>query len=186
MKISSVRAFLDDLAALHDVDALGHLAHDAEVVRDEQHRHAHLALQLPQQLEDLRLDGDVERRRRLVGDQQVGLVGERHGDHDALALAARELVREGVEALLGLADADLVQQLEHARRAALARPCAGAASSTSPTCLSMVCSGLSDVIGSWKIMEMRSPRIACSCGGLSFRRSRPSNQISPEGCEAAG
>ena len=108
-------AFLDDLAALHDVDALGHLAHDAEVVGDEQHRHAHLALQLLQQLEDLRLDGDVERRRRLVGDQQVRLVGERHGDHHALALAARKLMREGAEALLRLADADLVQQLEHAR-----------------------------------------------------------------------
>ena len=32
--------------------------------------------------------------------------------------------------------------------------------STSPTCRSMVCSGLSDVIGSWKIIEMRSPRTA--------------------------
>ncbi len=35
----------DHPALLHHVDALGHLAHDAEVVRDEQHRHAHLALQ---------------------------------------------------------------------------------------------------------------------------------------------
>ena len=46
-----------------------------------------------EQLEDLRLHRDVERGGRLVGDQQVGLVGERHGDHDALALAAGELVR---------------------------------------------------------------------------------------------
>ena len=53
-----------------------------------------LALQRLQQLEDLRLDGDVERGGGLVGDQQVGLVGERHGDHDALALAAGELVRD--------------------------------------------------------------------------------------------
>ncbi len=108
-------AFLDDLAALHDVDALGHLAHDAEVVGDEQHGHAHLALQLLQQLEDLRLDGDVEGRRRLVGYQQVRLVGECHGDHDALPLAARQLMRKRVEALFGIADADLLQQLEHAR-----------------------------------------------------------------------
>jgi hypothetical protein len=55
-------------------------------VGDEQHGHADLALQRLQELEDLRLDGDVERGRRLVGDQQVRLVGERHGDHDALAL----------------------------------------------------------------------------------------------------
>ncbi len=108
-------AFLDDLAALHDVDALGHLADDAEVVGDEQQRHAHLALQLLQQLEDLRLDRHVERGGRLIGDQQVRLVGERHGDHDALALAARQLMRKRVETLFRLADADLVQQLQHAR-----------------------------------------------------------------------
>ena len=45
----------------------------AQVVRDEDHRHAELVLQLAEQVEDLRLDGDVQRRRRLVGDQQRGL-----------------------------------------------------------------------------------------------------------------
>ncbi len=73
--------------------------------------------------QDLRLHGDVERRRRLVGDQQVRLVGERHGDHDALALAAGELVRIGAEPLLRLADADLVEELQHARRAPPRRSC---------------------------------------------------------------
>ncbi len=72
-------------------------------------------LQLLQQLQDLRLDGDVERGGGLVGDQQVGLVGERHGDHHPLALAAGELVRKGVEPLLGLGEADEVQQLDHPR-----------------------------------------------------------------------
>ena len=43
--------------------------------------------------EDLRLHGDVERGGRLVGDQQVGLVGERHRDHHALALPAGQLMR---------------------------------------------------------------------------------------------
>jgi hypothetical protein len=41
------------------------------------------------QFENLRLNGHVERRRRLVGDQKLRLVGERHRDHHALALAAR-------------------------------------------------------------------------------------------------
>src|SRR5690606_29141674 len=36
--------------------------------------------------------------------------GERHGDADALALAARQFVREGVNALGGIADADLFHQ----------------------------------------------------------------------------
>src|SRR5260370_1216983 len=44
-------------------------------------RRTELALQLENQFEDLRLDGDVERRSRLVGDQDLGIAVERHGDH---------------------------------------------------------------------------------------------------------
>ena len=81
---------------------------------DQQHRHAEALLQLPEQLQDLRLDGDVERGGRLVGDQQVRLVGERHRDHP-LALAAGQLMRIGIEALLGLLQAHQVQQFQGAR-----------------------------------------------------------------------
>ena len=44
-----------------------------------------------------------------------GPVGERHGDHDALALAAGELVRIAVQPLLGSRNADERQQFERAR-----------------------------------------------------------------------
>ena len=71
-----------------------------------------------QQVEDLRLDGDVERRGRLVGDQQRGLAGQRHGDHDALAHAARQAVRIVVDALGRRGDA---HQLEHLDGALLGR-----------------------------------------------------------------
>ena len=73
------------------------------------------ALQLLEKLEDLRLHGHVERGRRLVGDQQVGLVGERHRDHHALALAARELMRVAGEPARRIGDADLAQELDDAR-----------------------------------------------------------------------
>ncbi len=43
---------------------------DAEVVGDEQQRQVERRLHLAQQVEDLRLDRDVERRRRLVGDDE--------------------------------------------------------------------------------------------------------------------
>ena len=46
------------------------------------------------QRQHLRLHGDVERGRRLVGDDQLGVARHRHGDHGALAHAARELVRD--------------------------------------------------------------------------------------------
>jgi hypothetical protein len=53
------------------------------------------------QLDDLRLHRDVERGGRLVGDEQIGLVGERHGDHHALALAAGQLMRIAPSRLCG-------------------------------------------------------------------------------------
>ena len=70
------------------------------------------ALQALQQLQNLRLNGDVERGGGLVGDQQGWLVGQRHGDHDALALPAGKFVREGSQAFLGLGQADQVQQFQ--------------------------------------------------------------------------
>ena len=77
---------------------------------DEGDRHAQLAFEPAQQLEDLRLHGDVQSRGRLVGDQEVGLAQERHGDHHPLAHAARELVRVHVEPSRGFRNA---HELEH-------------------------------------------------------------------------
>ena len=56
------------------------------------------------QVQHFRLNGYVERRRRLVGDQKLGLVGNRHGDHHPLALAAGKLVWIGVKPPLGFGD----------------------------------------------------------------------------------
>ena len=61
-----------------------------------------------EEIEDLRLYGHVERRRRLVGDEEPRVAGERDCDHDALPHAAREAVRIVVEALRGARDAHLV------------------------------------------------------------------------------
>ena len=49
-----------------------------------------LGLQPHEQVEHLRLDRDVERRDRLVGDDQLGAEGERAGDADPLTLAAAQ------------------------------------------------------------------------------------------------
>ena len=70
-----------------------------------------LALQPLKQVQDLRSDGDVERRDRLIAHDQVGLRSERARDIDTLTLAARELVREEI-ALLG-PEADGFEQLSH-------------------------------------------------------------------------
>src|SRR5690554_1278077 len=103
------RALLHDLPAVHHDHAVAHLRNDAEVVRDQEHRHAETVTEPRNQLQDLGLDRHVERGGRLVGDQEVRLAGERDGDHHALALAARELMRVDIHALLRRGDADQPQ-----------------------------------------------------------------------------
>ncbi len=56
----------------------------------------------------------------------------------------------------------------------------------SATCRSMLWSGLSDVIGSWKIMVTSAPRMPRNVCSSAFKRSTPFIRISPEGCDAAG
>ena len=107
-------AGLDEHAGVHDVDALAHAGDDAEVVRDHDQRRVALGDEALQQLEDLRLDRHVERGRRLVGDQQLRLAGERHRDHRPLAHPARELVRVVLQPQLRARDPDLVEQLGRA------------------------------------------------------------------------
>ena len=51
----------------------------------------------------------IERRRRLVGENDARPVGERAGDGDALRLAAGKLRRHGV---LAVADLEIVEQLD--------------------------------------------------------------------------
>jgi len=68
---------LDDRSFLHHANRIGELSYDAEIVRYEQHRHSEARLQLFEQGEDLRLDGDIEGGRGLIRDEEIGLVGER-------------------------------------------------------------------------------------------------------------
>ena len=74
-------------------------------------RQPELALQVAQQVEDLRLDRHVERGDRLVGHDQLRLERERAGHADALPLAAGELVRVAV-VVLGV-QPDAVHQVLH-------------------------------------------------------------------------
>ncbi len=102
-------AHLDDAAEVHDRDPVGDVADHGQVVRDEDVGEAELALEVLQQVQDLRLHRDVERRDRLVADDQLRLERERARDADPLALAARELVRVAV-VVLGV-EADALEQL---------------------------------------------------------------------------
>ena len=132
--------------------------HDAEVVRDEHHRHVALALLLLQQVEDLGLHGDVERGRGLVGEQQLRAARERDGDHDALAHASGELVRVLRQATLGLGDADRLQQRERRVGRLLLVHVEVVAQRLGD--LPTFSTGFSDVIGSWNTIAISVPQYA--------------------------
>ena len=76
---------LDDLAGVHHGDAVAHPGDDAEVVGDQQHGDVEALLQVGEEVEDLGLDRHIERGRRLVGDEQLRLARQGHGDEHALA-----------------------------------------------------------------------------------------------------
>ena len=111
------RRVLHDPAGVHHVHPLGHPGDDAEVVGDEQHGELTFALDAGEHVEDLGLDRHVERGRRLVGDQQVGVVGERHRDHHPLPHPTRQLVGIRAQPAIDVGDRDELEQLAALRRA---------------------------------------------------------------------
>src|SRR6266545_416634 len=118
-------AHLDDLPSVHDRDPVAHRPDHCEVVRDEEVREVELPLEIFQQVEDLRLDRDVESRYRLVADDQPGIESECARHSDALALAAGELVRVAVDEVRVEAD-DFEQPLRASPpRAAVTDPVDG-------------------------------------------------------------
>ena len=82
-QFSTVTRF-DDPTGIHHGDTIGEFVNDAEIVGDEQDRHASLRLQIAKQPEDLGLDRHVERRGRFVGDQELWTGRQGHRDHDPL------------------------------------------------------------------------------------------------------
>ena len=62
-------------------------------MRDEQDREPEALFEVLDLLQDLFLHDHVERRRRLVQDNQLWIEGQCEGNHDPLAHAAREFVR---------------------------------------------------------------------------------------------
>ena len=74
----------DDFARVHHSDFVGPLRDNAEIVSNQKHGHAEAIFELTDQIENLRLNGDVERSRWLVGHQQARIAAQRHGNHHPL------------------------------------------------------------------------------------------------------
>ena len=86
-------ADFDELTLVHNADAVAHVADDADVMADEDVGEPELVLQAHQEIEHLRAHGDIERRGRLVGNDDTRIERDGAGNADALALTAGECVR---------------------------------------------------------------------------------------------
>lgn len=86
---------------------VGDLGYNAQVMGDEQDTGFHILLEPVQKQQYLLLDGHIQGGGRLIGNEQAGLEGHHHGDHDALAQAAGELEGELLHAFLCIGNAHL-------------------------------------------------------------------------------
>ncbi len=105
------RRVLDHLPRIHHRDLVRHPGNHAQVVADVEGRGAVLLLELGDQVQDGRLDGDVQRGGRLVHDQERGVVEHGHRDQDALLLPARELERVPLHHAFHVGHVDPAQRL---------------------------------------------------------------------------
>ena len=105
------RADLDDLAVLHDGDAIGEPDRLVEIMGDEDDRLLEHALQAHEFRLHLAADQRIERRKRLVEEPDFGLDRQRAGNAHPLLLAAGKFARIMVFAAV---EAD---ELDHLLRA---------------------------------------------------------------------
>jgi len=129
---------LDDFSQVHHRHAVGDMLDHAQVVGDEEVRQLELGLQVLQEIDDLGLDGHVQRRDRLVAHDQLGVSASARAMRCAGAALRR--IRAGSACHKRL-HSDGLEQMRHALRDLLAvgdpmdeqrladdlsdRPCAG-------------------------------------------------------------
>nr|VXZ92830.1 Uncharacterised protein [Klebsiella pneumoniae] len=170
----------------HDQHIIGHFCHHSHIVGDQQQAGGKRLLQFAHQLEDLRLNSDVEGRGRLIGNQHLWLAQHCHGDHHPLAHTAGKLVRILLQALLHMTDFDRVQH-----RADPAAPFTAAQHFVALQRLFQLLAHRHQRIERGhrflKIMATDLPRSNCICRSGRLSKSRLSKIIAPHGiCASSG
>ena len=69
------RADFNDLPSMNYGNAVGQIFNDAEIMRDEETGNVTFALQILEQIQNLRLHRHVKRRGRFVANEYLGLDG---------------------------------------------------------------------------------------------------------------
>ena len=107
---SRYRPAFDNLPGIHHQHMRGVLGNHRQIMGDQQQGHARIRDQAGNQIEDLRLRRYIQRRCRLISNQQFRAAGQRHGNHRPLSLAARQLMRVAFRAALCVRQADALHQ----------------------------------------------------------------------------
>ena len=131
---------LDDPAEVHHRHPVGDVPRQPEVVADHERGQAELVAQAQEQLQDLAAHRRVERRHRLVGDEDLRPQREGAGDDHPLLLSAGELVGVAVEELSPAVACPPAPAPR--RRAGSGPPAARGAASPSATASWTFCRGL--------------------------------------------
>ncbi|MNC39681.1 hypothetical protein D3C75_883510 [compost metagenome] len=100
-----------NFALVHHRHPVADMLDHGQVMGDEQIGQAQPLLQFLQELDDLRLDGHIQRRQGFVADYKLRLYRQCPGDADPLPLAAGELM--GVPRRMGGVQSHHLQQLLH-------------------------------------------------------------------------
>ena len=87
------RSLLDNASPMHDDDPVAQVAHDREIVSNEQQGQVHLALQCVKQVEYLRLDGHIQRCGAFIGNDQSRLDRQSPRNAGTLALPTAHAAR---------------------------------------------------------------------------------------------
>ena len=97
MKQVLARRHLDEAPPAHHRDPVGDIIDHRQIVRNKQICQAERFLHVLEQVQDLRLDRDVESGDRLVANQQIRFQRQRPREPDPLALTAGETMRVTVQ-----------------------------------------------------------------------------------------
>ena len=109
-------AVFDRLAMAQHHDLVGDLGDDGQIMRDVKRGGAGFLDGVLDGGQHVKLGGHVQRRRRLVEDDQIGARAQRHRRHRPLQLPARDLMRIAVAEMVGVGQA---KRGEKAARAGL-------------------------------------------------------------------
>ena len=95
---------LHDLTGIHDGHTVCGTGHHAQIVGNQNSRRSQLHLNLLQKIQDLRLNGHIQRRGGFIRQQDFGIGCQRNGHDASLAHTAGEIIGIQLVSFMGVLD----------------------------------------------------------------------------------